>query len=203
MAVDGGAGSKALAQESFIDFLTVPESDLSVWRSILALGQITAREGMHDVRDRVETDSHGMLRMGNEGRGDVAGNATGGVGTIIVRIKDSSLRRTSFVIQERYWLGSIPGETGTGWSGGPATAIQVTGKKGRLARLGRPPNAQRMLLTACRVKLGQDVAATDDAVDGIKPGSAWQPVLPLPNLAMSPIPINEAFHACPILGGYT
>ena len=141
--------------------------------------------------------------MGNEGRGDVAGDATGGVGTIIVRIKDSSLRRTSFVIQERYWLGSIPGETGTGWSGGPATAIQVTGEKGRLAGLGRPPNAERMLLAAGGIELVQDISATDDAVNRIKPGSTRQPVLPLTLLTMSPIPIDKAFHSCPILGGYT
>jgi hypothetical protein len=30
-----------------------------------------------------------------------------------------------------------------------------------------------MLLAAGGIELGQDIAATDDAIDGIKPGSSW------------------------------
>jgi len=120
---------------------------------------------MHDVRHCVETDADGMLGMRNEVRGDVTRDASRSVRSVVVRVEDGRLGRSALVVEERDRLRRIPSKTGARGARCPPVPIEVSGEKGRLARLRRPPDSKRVFLAAGGVELVQDAATYHDSVD--------------------------------------
>ena len=173
--IGGAIGTRGqtagLLEEVLGDAVSIPVDGRAVGRRRTALGKVTERERVHDVRERVELEPDRVTRIAHGGGGGVARDASRGVGAGGERIQghDAGLAFP----EESHRLRFVPGQQSAVSPLGALLhlPVQISGEQRRLAGLGRTPDRQGLAVGGGRS------SRVGDSVEGIKPTSPGEDVI--------------------------